>query len=87
MENDVGMAIRLARIATGKTQWELARKLGVHPVVVNYLEHGKRVRDVNLANAILKELKASTPRLRSRLVSLVMEEAERIVNEASRQPR
>lgn len=84
MNNDVGMAVRLARVACGKTQWQLARKLGVHPVVLNHLERGTRVQDVKLADAMLKELQASTPRPRSRLVDLVMQEAERIVCEASR---
>lgn len=80
--NELGLAIRLARVVSGKSQWDLAKQFGLHPVVINYIEHGKRSIDPILARAILKELKTSAPK-DSRLASLVLAEVEKIVQRTS----
>lgn len=80
MQNEMGLALRLARTATGKSQWDIARKLGLHPVVVNYIERGKRLPTANLAKAMMKEIKQGAPN--SKLVLLVLGEAERVLSDA-----
>lgn len=54
MQNETGLALRLARIAVGKTQWQIAAKIGVHPSLLNLIESGKRApeaKEVRARNA------------------------------------
>jgi transcriptional regulator with XRE-family HTH domain len=77
MSNELGLALRLARVAVGKTQWDIARKVGIHPVVVNYIEHGKRALDADTAKIMLREIKAGAPK--SHLVDVVLDAATEVV--------
>lgn len=79
MQNEIGLALRLARIAVGKTQWQVAAKIGVHPSIVNLIENGKRMPDRKFVNAMLGELETNPPD--SPLVTLVLNEAKRIAGE------
>jgi transcriptional regulator with XRE-family HTH domain len=81
MSNELGLALRLARVAVGKSQWAVARKTGIHPVVVNYLEHGKRKVDANTARALLREIKDGAPK--SHLVDVVLDAATQAVNDVA----
>ncbi len=79
MQNEIGLALRLARIAVGKTQWQVAAKIGVHPSMVNLIESGKRIPEEKFVNAMLDELNMNPPD--SPLVILVLNEAKRIAGE------
>ena len=37
-----GIELKLARVRTGLTQWDLALKLGLHPARLSEMETGKR---------------------------------------------
>jgi ribosome-binding protein aMBF1 (putative translation factor) len=78
MQNEIGLAMRLARIAVGRSQWQVAAKIGIHPSILNLIECGKRVPDPALARSVLKELGEDAPR--SPLVTLVLKEAQRIAS-------
>lgn len=82
MQNEIGLALRLARVAVGKTQWQIAAKLGVHPSLVNLIESGKRVPEEKFVHAMLAELSIDQPN--SSLVILVLNEARRIAGEMNR---
>lgn len=45
MQNEIGLAIRLARVAAGESQWQVAAKVGIHPSILNMIEGGKRMPD------------------------------------------
>lgn len=79
MQNEIGLALRLARIAVGKTQWQVAAKIGVHPSMVNLIESGKRMPEEKFVRAMLDELNTNPPD--SPLVTLVLNEAKRIAGE------
>jgi len=79
MQNEIGLALRLARIAVGKTQWQVAAKIGVHPSLLNLIESGKRMPEPKYVRAMLEELDANPPN--SPLVALVLNEAKRIAGE------
>jgi transcriptional regulator with XRE-family HTH domain len=78
MSNELGLALRLARVAVGKSQWAIARKTGIHPVTINYIEHGKRMLDADTAKIMLREIKTGAPK--SHLVDVVLDAAEKVVN-------
>jgi transcriptional regulator with XRE-family HTH domain len=81
MQNEIGLALRLARIAVGKTQWQVAAKIGVHPSLLNLIESGKRAAEPKLVHSVLDELSANPPN--TPLVALVLNEARRIAGEAN----
>jgi ribosome-binding protein aMBF1 (putative translation factor) len=85
MNDEIGLAIRLGRVAVGLSQWQLAQKLGVHPVVINSIERGKRVPDAGLVRSMLDAIEASATG--SRLVGVVLREAERAARNAGRQAK
>ena len=76
MNNEIALALRLARVAMNRTQWDIARHLGIHPVHLNYLERGTRPADPVLVQRVLHELDATAPK--SPLATLVLREAHRI---------
>ncbi len=76
MQNEIGLALRLAVIAVGKTQWQVAAKIGAHPSLLNLIESGKRMPQPKLVSAVLDELSANPPS--TPLVALVLKEARRI---------
>src|SRR5512142_1143186 len=82
MHPEVGLALRLARIAVGKSQWQVAAKVGIHPSLLNLVEAGKRVPEVALVQALLRELSQGNGPAASPLVALVLTEAHRIAAES-----
>jgi transcriptional regulator with XRE-family HTH domain len=80
MPSEIGLALRLARVAVGKTQWQVAAKIGVHPSLLNLIESGRRIPESKFVRAMLDELSANPPD--SPLVTLVLKEARRIAEEA-----
>lgn len=81
MQNEIGLALRLARIAVGKTQWQVAAKIGVHPSLLNLIESGKRMPESKFVHSVLDELSVNPPS--TPLVTLVLKEAHRIAEEVS----
>ena len=81
MQNEIGLALRLVRIAVGKTQWQVAAKIGVHPSLLNLIESGKRIPENKLVHSVLDELSVNPPS--TPLVTLVLKEAHRIAEEVS----
>jgi transcriptional regulator with XRE-family HTH domain len=81
MQNEIGLAIRLARVAVGKSQGQVVAKIGIHPSILNMIESGKRIPDVQITWDVLAALNADAPR--SRLVTLVLKEAGRVAGELS----
>jgi hypothetical protein len=79
MPTELSLAIRLARVVSGKSQWDIAKHFGLHPIVVNQMEHGKREIDTKLAREMMKEFRAGAPK-NSHFASLVLTEAEKIIN-------
>ncbi len=78
-QTDLGLALRLARIVAGMSQWEIASKVGSHQSVVNYLETGKQVKP-ELARACLAACAAAAPR--SPFAQAVLREARQVVEAA-----
>jgi len=81
MQNEIGLAIRLARVAVGLSQWQLAAKVESHPTMINLIENGKRTPDARLVKNILRELDTHAGQA-SPLVKLVLKEARRITENA-----
>lgn len=81
MENQIGLALRLARTSVGKTQFQISQKLGIHPVTVNYFECGKRVPSPETIRAMLKIIKTDAPK--NHLVDVVLGAVERVLNDAN----
>lgn len=59
----LGEAIKRLRGATGMTQLEFARKIGVTNVYVSLIESGQRVPSAKVMGRILKETKQSPTEL------------------------
>ena len=47
-----GLGLKIERITRGLTQWDLAKKAGVHPARISEMETGK----VDVAEAVVKAL-------------------------------
>lgn len=77
MQNEIGLAIRLGRVAVGLSQWQLAAQIGSHPTTINLIENGKRTPDARLLKNVLRELDAHAPKA-SPLAALVLKETRRI---------
>lgn len=80
MNDDLALAIRLARIAVGKTQGEVAREIGVNRVMLNYFERGRRKPKRETVLSIFDKLQRHTPK--SYLAGLVLREARRTAESA-----
>lgn len=80
MQNENRLALRLSRSAVGKTQWQVAAKIGVHPSLLNFVKSGKRTAQPRLPQSLLEEL--SRDALDSPIVALVLKESHRIAGEA-----
>lgn len=79
MQNEIGLALRLARIAVGKTQWQVAAKIDMHPSMLNLIESSKRMPDQKFVSAMPDKLNTNPPD--SPLVALVLNEAKRLAGE------
>ncbi|MBM3130962.1 MAG: helix-turn-helix transcriptional regulator [Chloroflexi bacterium] len=77
MQNEIGLAIRLARVAVGKSQWQVARRVGVHPASVNHFERGKRVPDAETVRRLWNAIEIDAPK--SPLVAMVLKESRKVV--------
>lgn len=77
-KNELGLAIRLARIAAGLSQWQLAAKADTHPTTINLIERGKIEPSARIIERAFAELELSAPRT-SALAALVLRETRRIV--------
>ncbi len=80
MQNKIGLALRLPRISVGKTQSQVAAKIGVHPSLINFIELGKRAVQPRPPQSLLEESSRDAPD--SPLVALALQEAHRIAREA-----
>lgn len=74
--NELGLAIRLARVAVGLTQWQLAAIVESHPTTINLIERGKIIPNSEHVQHIFDALDARVPPT-SRLAVLVLREARR----------
>ena len=73
MHSEIGLALKLARVATGLTQWDLALATGIHPGVILEIEHGRRAPSPELATRMLAEFQARAPHYP--LVDLILTQA------------
>lgn len=71
MQSEIGLAIKLARVAVGKSQWQVAAKVGIHPSILNLIENGRRTPNPELAKSVLEELGIGGPH--TPLASLVLQ--------------
>ncbi len=76
MQYEIGLAIRLARVAVGKSQWRVAAKCNIHPGILNMIEAGKHMPDPRLARHVLNELGTDAPG--PPLVGVALKGAQRI---------
>ncbi len=79
-QNELALALRLARIACGMSHREMAAKVGSHQSVANYLETGKQVKP-ELAKRCLESCTAVAPE--SPLAQAVLQEARQVVEAAA----
>lgn len=76
MTDNRGLAIRLGRVATGCSQYQLAARVGIHPTLLNQIERGKKVPSADLFQNIIREFKRVPPD--SSLVASVLREVEKL---------
>ena len=79
MSDEIGLALRLARVACNRTQWSVARQVNVHPVQLNLIEHGKRAPHPHQARRILDALTKSAPK--NQITLAVLDVARKAVGE------
>ena len=75
MCDDFGLAMRLARVAVGRSQYQLAARVGIHPTTLNAIERGKKQASARLFRVVLDELKNGAPV--SPLVTSILDEVEK----------
>ena len=47
-----GLGLKIERITKGLTQWDLAKKAGVHPARISEMERGRRPISEDVAKAL-----------------------------------
>lgn len=77
MLSDVQLALRVARVAAEQPQFVTAAKVGLHPVILNQIERGRRHVDSELAHKILDGL--SSEKSCSPFARAVIAEARRVI--------
>ena len=79
--SELGLAIRVARIAVNISQYRLSAQVGMHVSTLNAVERGRTIPSAELANSLLSELARNAPR--SSFVSAVLSDARKAIEQSA----